>query len=66
VTDRNVVFLNLDIAMCQSISSDTLELIPVNLYLVDENGDLDKNLSEAFLTIWGRDGLHFNLNVSLA
>ena len=52
--------------MCQSISSDTLELIPVNLYLVDENGDLDKNLSEAFLTIWGRDGLHFNLNVSLA
>lgn len=39
--------------------------LPVNMFLMDKSGNFDKNLSEAFLTLWGRDGLDFEYMVSL-
>lgn len=70
VTADHVVFLNLNEKNCfdkiQEISEEKFGiqlLLPVNMFLMDDNGDFDKNLSEAFLTIWGRDGLNFELPI---
>lgn len=71
MTADHVVFLNLNEKNCFDKIQETSEenfgiqlLLPVNMFLMDDNGDFDKNLSEAFLTIWGREGLNFELPVS--
>ncbi|KAK6631517.1 hypothetical protein RUM44_006044 [Polyplax serrata] len=70
VTSDAVHFLNLSdrscqekIAESQGIEPNGTIFLPVNMFLMDKNGDFDKNLSEAFLTIWGRQGLDFDLPI---
>lgn len=72
VTADNVVFLNLKEKNCAEKMQEALEnptdpsfmYLPVNMFLMDKNGDFDKNLSEAFLTLWGKDGLDFEYTIS--
>ncbi|EEB16306.1 hypothetical protein Phum_PHUM417640 [Pediculus humanus corporis] len=71
VTSDSIHFLNLSDRHCLEKIEETRRkesnrtvFLPVNMFLMDKNRDFDKNLSEAFLTLWGRHGLDFDLPVS--
>lgn len=72
VTAESIVFLNLNEKNCRRKIEETKDdppsnlpvYLPVNMFIMNENGDFDKNLSEAFLNVWGQYGLDFELPVS--
>lgn len=71
VTAEFILFLNLNDKTCAEKMAENVEnpskrmFLPVNMFIMDKNGDFDKNLSEAFLTLWGMNGLDLALPVSL-
>ncbi|KAL0271480.1 UNVERIFIED_CONTAM: hypothetical protein PYX00_008561 [Menopon gallinae] len=71
VTAESIVFLNLNEKNCRRKIEESKDeppsnlpvYLPVNMFIMNENGDFDKNLSEAFLNVWGQYGLDFELPI---
>jgi len=70
VSGEHLVLLNLNPTVCRLVllqdkpEDAQVRHRPVNMFLMDDKGDFNKNLSEAFLRLWGEAGLDFPLPVS--